>query len=267
VPQRNRHVRLVEALARNRPDLDDPEGVIVAGRVLVDGAVVSNPRSRVDTSSSLVVSPPHRLRGETKLAFALEAFGVAVAGRVAVDAGASAGGFTRALLGAGATRVYAVDAGHGQLLGSLRQDPRVVNLEDTNLADLGPEMVPEPVGLVTLDLSYLPIAQAVPQLEVLRLQGGSDLVALVKPMFELGLATAPRDPASLESAAVIARSGIESAGWRVLGACRSPVPGSRGAIEGFVHARRSRGARLSRAQPPVRTPEAGGRPGGSPVRT
>src|SRR5579885_3286776 len=117
------------------------------------------------------------LRGTIKLRAALAAFAVEVAGRVALDVGASTGGFTVALLEAGAARVYAVDAGFGQLLGRLRQDARVVNLERTNLAALE---LPEPIDLVTVDLSYLSIALAAPQLP-----RAPELIALVKPMFEL----------------------------------------------------------------------------------
>src|SRR5207248_8695281 len=113
--------------------------------------------------AAVLVSGPPLLRGETKLRAALAAFDVSVAGRVALDVGAAAGGFTRALLAAGARRVYAVDAGYGQLLGSLRQDPRVVNLEATNLGELSVDLIPDQVELVTLDLSYLALAAAVPQ--------------------------------------------------------------------------------------------------------
>jgi len=175
------------------------------------------------------------LRGEAKLEAALAAFAVDVRGRVALDAGASTGGFTRTLLRHGARRVYAVDAGHGQLLGSLRQDPRVVNLERTNL---GSVVVPEQIELVTLDLSYLPIADAVPQLDRLDVRG--DLIALVKPQFELRLAQPPDDPRPALEAAV---AGIDAAGWRVRGTIESPVRGAHGSVEYFVSATRPGGAR------------------------
>lgn len=167
------------------------------------------------------------LRGEAKLEAALAAFPVSVRGRVALDAGASTGGFTRTLLRHGARRVYAVEAGHGQLLGSLRQDPRVVNMERTNL---GSVVVPETIDVVTLDLSYLPLADAVPQLGRL----GADLIALVKPQFELRLARPPDDPRPALDAAV---AGIERAGWHVRGTIESPVP-VRGTVEYLVWATR-----------------------------
>ena len=187
---------LREELVRRNPRLDDPDAAILAGRVLVDGRIVMNPASQVRPGAAIRICAPQPLRGEAKLEAALTAFDVDVRGCVALDAGAAAGGFTRVLLRHGARRVYAVDAGHGQLLGSLRCDPRVVDLEATNLGVLGPELVPDEVEVVTLDLSYLALADAVPQLDRLRLGRGADAVALVKPQFELGLVATPRSEAT-----------------------------------------------------------------------
>jgi 23S rRNA (cytidine1920-2'-O)/16S rRNA (cytidine1409-2'-O)-methyltransferase len=181
---------LRQELARARPDIADPVAVIAAGHVLVDGRIVTNPASLVPVGASLRVRPPRTLRGEAKLGTALAAFGVQVRG-VAVDVGASAGGFTQALLAAGAARVYAVDTGHGQLLGSLRNDPRVVNLEGVNL---GAVAIVERVDVVSVDVSYLALADAVPQLERLPLARDAQLVALVKPMFELHAGGPPPSP-------------------------------------------------------------------------
>lgn len=175
--------------------------------------------------------PVRELHGREKLSFALDRFEVPVTGRVALDCGASTGGFTQALLDAGARRVYAVDVGYGQLLGSLRQDDRVVCMERTNLADA---VVDEPVELVTLDLSYLSLADALPQL-----RHGTELLALVKPMFELHLASLPDDQsAALVQATALVRDAATACGWTVLDSCESPVRGRNGALEGFVHARK-----------------------------
>jgi 23S rRNA (cytidine1920-2'-O)/16S rRNA (cytidine1409-2'-O)-methyltransferase len=130
--------------------------------VLVDGRLIDNPRSLVREGARIALRIEAPLRGEAKLRAALVAFGVSPATRVALDLGAAAGGFTRVLLEAGAARVYAVDAGYGQLLGSLRQDRRVVVLERTNLGDLDTSRVPEAIGLLTIDLSYLSLREAVP---------------------------------------------------------------------------------------------------------
>ena len=156
---------LMAALTASYPDMANPGTAIQDGHVEVDGMVVRNPRSVVGPASVIRVHGPTVLRGEAKLGPALDRFGIACAGRVALDVGAAAGGFTRALLDRGARRVYAVDAGHGQLLGSLRQDPRVVNLEATNLGALDARVVPDLIELFTIDLSYLSLTDAVPQLE------------------------------------------------------------------------------------------------------
>lgn len=229
---------LASELRRAHPELTDPETLIRAGLVLVDGRVVVNPASLVRAGSSIALRRETPLRGRLKLRAALARFELSVEGRVALDLGAAAGGFTRALLEAGASRVYAVDAGYGQLLGSLRQDARVVNLERTNLGEVDSGLVPEPVEVVTIDLSYLPIARAVAQLEGIEIAPDADLVALVKPMFELALASPPTSPSELARAVEEAQEGIEAAGWRVGEVVESPVTGKRGAIEYFAHALR-----------------------------
>jgi 23S rRNA (cytidine1920-2'-O)/16S rRNA (cytidine1409-2'-O)-methyltransferase len=212
-----------------------PEDVIRAGWVYVDGFPVRNPESLVSGGARVEVREPRVLQGELKLAAALAAFRPPVVGKVALDVGASTGGFTRALLAAGAARVYAADAGHGQLLGSLRQDGRVVVLERTNLAALGPELIPETIDLVTIDVSYLALARAVPQLARVPLAAGAELLALVKPMYELGLGALP-PPEEIPEAVERARRGILGAGWRVLGTIESPVRGHGGAREVWLHA-------------------------------
>jgi 23S rRNA (cytidine1920-2'-O)/16S rRNA (cytidine1409-2'-O)-methyltransferase len=127
---------LATEVALRYPRLDDADTHIAAGEVLVNGFPRANPASLVGAGDSVVLGRPRPLRGTAKLSHALRVFSLSPQGRVALDLGAAAGGFTQALLDAGAARVYAVDVGHGQLLGSLRQDARVVNLERTNVADL-----------------------------------------------------------------------------------------------------------------------------------
>jgi 23S rRNA (cytidine1920-2'-O)/16S rRNA (cytidine1409-2'-O)-methyltransferase len=231
--------RLEREVARRFPDIPDPSAEIAAGRIAVDGRVAANPATWIRTDASVARRIDVPLRGEAKLRAALAAFAVDVAGRIAVDCGAAAGGFTRVLLAAGARRVYAVDAGHGQLRGFLRADPRVAVLERTNIAVLDTRRVPDEVELVTVDLSYLAIALAVPQLGGLRFAADADLVALVKPQYELGLEHPPRFRADHRRAVAAAQDGLRAAGWTPLGSIRSPVPGSRGAIEHLVHARRA----------------------------
>ena len=228
---------LAKEVAHRYPHLGDPDGRIAAGEVLVNRFPRTNPRSLVGADDSIVLRRPKPLRGMAKLSHALRVFDVSPGGRVALDLGASAGGFTQALLDAGASRVYAVDVGHGQLLGSLRQDPRVVNLERTNLADLNGSLVPETVQLVSIDLSYLSLASALLQLLQLRIQPTADLIALVKPAYELGLPAPPTDDRLLTAAIAHAADGLLASGWKVMATVRSPVLGRRGAIEFLVHAR------------------------------
>jgi 23S rRNA (cytidine1920-2'-O)/16S rRNA (cytidine1409-2'-O)-methyltransferase len=229
---------LRDELARRRADLPDASAAIASGTVLVNGTIVTNPNSLVPPESSIRVRETPPLRGRTKLGTALDRFAVPVAGAVALDAGAAAGGFVQALLDRGARRVYAVEVGHGQLLGSLRQDDRVVNLERTNIASLDRRLVPDALDVVTLDLGYLALAVGLPQLSVLDFAHGATLVALVKPMSELGLGQLPTDRAELEDACSRAVAGVDAAGWDVLDVIESPMVGSRGAIEFFVHGRR-----------------------------
>ena len=235
-PRRARFVALETLLSQRRPDVR--VDAIVSGRVLVDGWVVTNPAARVRTDASLRVTVERRLRGDVKLSHALDMFGVLVHDRVAVDVGCSTGGFTTALLDRGARRVYAVDVGVGQLLGRLRAHVRVTNLEGVNLAGLNADLVPESVQLITMDLSYLALAEAIPQLESLLISRGADLVVLVKPTFELRrgrLAAAAED---LTEAVKRVEQAAELAGWRVSDTCAAPATGQRGARETFVHAHR-----------------------------
>lgn len=232
-----RRVPLVELAHRRWPGWDPTalESAITAGEVVVEGRILTNPAARVPLDAPIRHAPPGQLAGTAKLGWALAQFGVATDGVVALDVGACTGGFTTAWLEAGARRVYAVDAGHGQLLGSLRLDPRVVNLERTNVGSLTPALVPEPVGAVSVDVSYLALAAAVSQLTGV-VRPGAVLVGLVKPMFELRMATIPSDPVVLGRARDAAVAGVRAAGWEVRAAVESPVRGGRGAVEFFIHA-------------------------------
>src|SRR5581483_6932000 len=154
------------AVRRQWPDWseDAVDDAIGGGHILVDGRPLANPRAQILTTSGLRFEPPRDLAGRRKLAWAIAQFGVRAAGRVALDVGASTGGFTTAWLEAGARRVVAVDVGHGQLLGSLRQDSRVVNLERTNVADLSPIITPDTISLVAVGVSFLSFSASVAQI-------------------------------------------------------------------------------------------------------
>ncbi|MDQ1403620.1 MAG: rRNA (cytidine1920-2-O)/16S rRNA (cytidine1409-2-O)-methyltransferase [Actinomycetota bacterium] len=229
-------------MARRLEGSDDATAIIREGLVQVDGAIVTNPKSMVARDARIVVKARRDLRGKVKLAAALDALAVplVVAGRVALDVGASTGGFTQELLDRGAERVYSVDVGFGQLLGSLRQDPRVVNLEATNAADLSEALVPDTVDVVVVDVSLTPLAEIVPQVSSrVRLAADADLVALVKPMFELARGSLPTVASELAGAADRAVAAIAGAGWDVGQVFESAVRGRKGAVEFIVRATRS----------------------------
>src|SRR4051794_2098551 len=238
-PRKARLVPLTDAFGVQHPGRGDLAALVAAGSVFIDGRPVANVGARVPLGAAIRVRADAPLRGSAKLDAALAGFGLAVAGRVALDAGAAAGGFTATLLAAGAAPVYAVDVGYGQLRGSIRQDPRVVVLERTNLGDLDPTVVPQAVDVVTLDLSYLSLAAAVPQLERIDIAPGADLVALVKPMFELAVAEPPSDPTVIAGAVALARAALDAGRWTVVATIASPVTGAHGAVEHLIHARRT----------------------------
>jgi 23S rRNA (cytidine1920-2'-O)/16S rRNA (cytidine1409-2'-O)-methyltransferase len=229
-------VALLTLLQRRFPGLNDPARLIKEGKVLVNGLPAASPRTRVRADAAIQIRHPRPLRGTTKLAHALTVFGVDAAGALALDLGAAAGGFTQALLDARAARVYAVDAGTGQLRGWLRADPRVINLERTNLAQLSPHLISEPVDLITMDLSYLAVADAIGQIDRHLLAPATQLIALIKPTFELHAAALADQPHQVTAATDAAARALEDHGWHVLGQQPSPIPGARGAVEVFVHA-------------------------------
>jgi 23S rRNA (cytidine1920-2'-O)/16S rRNA (cytidine1409-2'-O)-methyltransferase len=159
----------------------------MAGRVVVEGVARPKAGALVPEAARVTVkeSAPFVSRGGEKLAGALDHFGIFPAGQVALDTGASTGGFTHCLLTRGARRVYAVDVGYGQLDAGLRSDPRVVALERVNIRRLDADAIPEPIDLATLDLSFISLTLVLPKiLELLR--PGGEIVALVKPQFEVG---------------------------------------------------------------------------------
>jgi 23S rRNA (cytidine1920-2'-O)/16S rRNA (cytidine1409-2'-O)-methyltransferase len=162
--------------------------LILEGKVRVDdqraqkAAQTVAPDARVEV---LEEDEAYVSRGGIKLAGALDFFRLSVAGLVAMDVGASTGGFTDCLLQRGARRVYAVDVGYGQLAWKLRQDPRVVVLERTNVRYLKREKVPEPVDLATIDTSFISLTKVIPRVVAFLKEGGR-LLALIKPQFEVG---------------------------------------------------------------------------------
>jgi 23S rRNA (cytidine1920-2'-O)/16S rRNA (cytidine1409-2'-O)-methyltransferase len=220
------------------------QALIAAGVVLVDGQPASKPAAQVAAGARLALSGdpmPYVSRGALKLRHALEAFGLDPAGAVALDLGASTGGFSQVLLEAGAAEVWAVDVGHGQLAPALRADPRLHAIEGLNARDLTAAHVPAPDWIVA-DLAFISLVKALPPALALA-RPGATLVALVKPQFEVGPARVGkggivRDPAARAEASEAVREFLEGAGWRVLGEVPSPIAGGDGNLESLVAARK-----------------------------
>ncbi|WP_338662807.1 TlyA family RNA methyltransferase [Pararoseomonas sp. SCSIO 73927] len=223
------------------------QALILAGVVFSGERRVDKPGQELREGDPLEVrgqDHPWVSRGGLKLAHGLEAFGLDPAGRVCIDVGASTGGFTHVLLHHGAARVYAVDVGHGQLAWSLRNDPRVVVLERVNARYLEPAQVPEPVGAVVCDASFIGLSTVLPA--ALAMAAPSAFaVALIKPQFEagpgnVGKGGVVRDP-NVHRAVCAKVTGWWSglAGWEVLGVTESPITGPEGNKEFLIGARRS----------------------------
>jgi 23S rRNA (cytidine1920-2'-O)/16S rRNA (cytidine1409-2'-O)-methyltransferase len=218
---------------------------VMAGAVEVDGRRAEKPGTAVAIDAALAVAGPREpfvSRAGRKLAAALDEFAIDPRGRVCLDVGASTGGFTDCLLQRGAARVYALDVGRGQLHASLRGDSRVVVLEGRNARRLDPADVPEPVALITIDVSFISLRLVVPAVAP-RLAPGGDLVALIKPQFEaprgsVGKGGILRDEA-LRRAVIEQRAReLAALGLDLVGVIDSPVAGMGGNREALAHLRR-----------------------------
>jgi 23S rRNA (cytidine1920-2'-O)/16S rRNA (cytidine1409-2'-O)-methyltransferase len=220
---------------------------VLAGEVFVAGTRVDKAGALVrDDADVEVRGADHAYvsRGGVKLAGALDAFAIDVRGLRCLDLGASTGGFTDCLLQRGAARVTAVDVGYGQLAHKLRVDPRVVVMERTNARTLTPEAVGGVADLTAVDASFIGLEKLMPAIALCTREGGA-LVALVKPQFEVGREVASRGKGVIRDEAVRAqaiehaRSAVARSGFAVVAQCDSTLPGPKGNVEAFVHARRA----------------------------
>ena len=221
------------------------QALILAGQVVVDDQRVDKPGTRVSAEAQLRLKGepmPYVSRGGLKLEAALRHFRLDVRGAVAADVGASTGGFTDCLLQAGAVKVYALDVGKGQLHQRLRDDARVVSREGVNARFLTAEQLPEPVGVLVADVSFISLTQVLAAVVPFLAPGGL-LVALVKPQFEagrdqVGKGGVVRDDAVRAEAVARVRSVAESLGLQVIGTLDSPVHGPAGNREVLLVARK-----------------------------
>jgi len=231
---------LVErGLAESR---EKAQALIMAGDVLVEGQKAVKPGHSVDDSSRIEVTgkAPYVSRGGVKLASALERFAIDVTGRVAMDVGASTGGFTDCLLQHGAARVHALDVGTGQLDWKIRTDPRVIVHEGINARHLRPEDIGEPVDLITCDVSFISVTLILPAVApILRPEGA--MVILIKPQFEVGKGQVGkggivRSPELHREACARVEAAVRTLGFKT-NIMESPITGAEGNKEFLLYAR------------------------------
>ncbi len=227
------------------------QDLIRRGLVEVQGAIEQAASRLVATSDSVAISARHAgtgyvSRGAEKLAAALDHFGFAVNDHVALDIGASTGGFTQVLLARGARRVYAVDVGSAQMHASLAEDPRVVLQENSDARALDATRVPEAIAAFVADVSFISLTKVLPTALALAAPGAW-LIALVKPQFEvgrghIGKGGIVRDLAAREAAVETVRGFVDDLpGWRTRGVIASPITGGSGNIEFLLGATRDDG--------------------------
>jgi len=215
------------------------QGLILAGKVKVDGQVAHKPGKRVPAEVEIALEEalPYVSRGGLKLEEALNRFQLDLSGLICTDVGASTGGFTDCLLQHGAAKVYAIDVGYGQLAWELRQDPRVVVLERTNIRYL--ESLPEPIDLATIDVSFISLELVLPPvLNFLKPEG--QIIALIKPQFEagreqVGKGGVVKDPEVHRQVLHKVAKVAQDLGLRILGLVPSPLLGPAGNVEFLIH--------------------------------
>lgn len=242
-PVKPKKIRLDSLLVERglAESLKRAQALILSGAVLVDDRPVDKLGTPIPAAAEIRIRGevnPYVSRGGLKLRGALDALGVSAAGLVALDVGASTGGFTDHLLQAGAVKVYAVDVGYGQLAWKLREDPRVVNIERTNIRHYDGAGITDGIDLAVLDASFISLKLIIPP--VLRLiKGGALLVALIKPQFEVeksevGSHGVVREPALHQRVIAEIEAFCRGLGLTVLGTCESPLTGPAGNREFFI---------------------------------
>jgi 23S rRNA (cytidine1920-2'-O)/16S rRNA (cytidine1409-2'-O)-methyltransferase len=221
------------------------QALIFAGQVLVNGQKQDKAGVLVPGDAEIRIlgeQMPYVSRGGLKLEAAVRELVIDVSGKTALDVGASTGGFTDCLLQHGAKKVYAVDVGYGQMAWKLRQDPRVVLIERTNIREMDPSLVPERIDIVTIDVSFISLEKVVPS--VMQFLGPkAEIVALIKPQFEVGREQVGkggivRDDAAREASKEKIVHFVQEQGFEVKGVIPSPITGQDGNVEFLIYAMR-----------------------------
>lgn len=222
------------------------KALIMEGNILVNRMPVTKSGTMVDTNAAIELKDngnPYVSRGGLKLKAAIEHFHINLKGIIAMDVGSSTGGFTDCMLKEGAGKVYCIDVGYGQLAWQLRNDPRIVLLERTNIRHLERDKIPEIIGLATIDASFISLQKVIPKvLEFL--QPGGEVLALVKPQFEVGKGEVGkggivREDDKRMGAVNSVKAFAEETGLSIIGVFQSPVKGQKGNIEYFIYMRRN----------------------------
>ncbi|OGW53520.1 MAG: hypothetical protein A2Z46_00615 [Nitrospirae bacterium RBG_19FT_COMBO_55_12] len=220
------------------------QAIILAGNVLVNGQKVEKAGALVpeDADIRILGEPmPYVSRGGLKLEAALREFKITVTGRTAIDVGASTGGFTDCLLQHGCGKVYAVDVGYGQLAWKLRQDPRVISIERTNIREINPALIPELLDISVIDASFISLEKIIPSVLKLLARDG-EIIALIKPQFEVGKGQVGKGGIVRNETArkaVVERivEFVHELGLEVKGVMPSPITGQDGNVEYLLHAK------------------------------
>ena len=239
VPQRIDFLLVARGVFESRAKAQE---AIAAGLVHVAGRLVTKASEKFEPDADIAAEAPYPWvsRGGVKLAAALAAFGFDPAGRIALDIGASTGGFTHVLLTQGARRVHAIDVGQGQLHPSLRDDPRVASREKQDARLLHVADFAERPTAITCDVSFISLALVLPTVLALA-ANGAWMVALIKPQFEVGPALVTKglvkDASARDKAVQAIKTLVETAGWRVEGIMPSPIAGGDGNLEFLIGAR------------------------------
>jgi 23S rRNA (cytidine1920-2'-O)/16S rRNA (cytidine1409-2'-O)-methyltransferase len=231
---------LERSLAESR---EKAQAVIFAGQVLVNGQKQDKAGALVPEDAAIRIlgeTLRYVSRGGLKLEAALGKFQVMVSGKTTLDVGASTGGFTDCLLQHGCKKVYAVDVGYGQLAWKLRQDPRVVVIERTNVRDMDPSLISDPIDIVVIDVSFISLEKVIPPLLKFMRQG-MELIALIKPQFEVGKELVGkggivRDDSARNAVVDRVVMFVREQGFDVTGVIPSPITGQDGNVEFLIHA-------------------------------
>ncbi|MGO9952310.1 MAG: TlyA family RNA methyltransferase [Dissulfurispiraceae bacterium] len=216
--------------------------LIMEGKVKVDGHPVTKAGEMVISDAQIDLKGedmPYVSRGGLKLEAALKHFEIFVQDKVAMDVGASTGGFTDVMLQKGVRRVYCIDVGYGQLAWKLRQDPRVVLLERTNIRSLERQRIPESIDIATIDVSFISLNKVIPKVLEFISDGG-EIVALIKPQFEVGKGEVGKggivkDSAKRHAAVERVRNELQEFGLHIMGIIESPILGQKGNMEYLIH--------------------------------